>query len=119
MQSHVKEVKTSGATVVVCLIISNPAHPNVRRLHVANVGDSRAVLAVQNETDSCTARRLTYDHRAEDPEEQARITQAGGFIVRSRCSDRMPSFHEHTVDVFCSSECWGYWRSRAVSEIME
>lgn len=28
--------------------------------------------------------RLTYDHRAEDKDEQKRITEAGGFIVRNR-----------------------------------
>lgn len=31
-----------------------------------------------------TVSRLTYDHRAEDKEEQKRITEAGGFIVRNR-----------------------------------
>jgi protein phosphatase PTC1 len=30
------------------------------------------------------AYRLTYDHRAEDPYEQTRINNAGGFITRSR-----------------------------------
>ena len=31
-----------------------------------------------------TAKRCSYDHRAEDPEEQQRIQTAGGFIARSR-----------------------------------
>lgn len=31
------------------------------------------------------ARRLTRDHKADDEDEQQRIKEAGGFIVRSRC----------------------------------
>ena len=30
------------------------------------------------------ARRLTFDHRAEDEGEQERITAAGGFVTRGR-----------------------------------
>ena len=30
------------------------------------------------------AKRLSYDHRAEDESEQLRIKDAGGFIARSR-----------------------------------
>ena len=30
-------------------------------------------------------RRLTFDHRADDPEEMKRVQAAGGFITRGRC----------------------------------
>lgn len=57
------------------------------------MGDSRAVLAKfgaplpegeENDTRSCEAMRLTYDHRAEDKDEQKRVTEAGGFVIRNR-----------------------------------
>lgn len=59
-----------------------------RRIITANVGDSRAVL-VEKTTDSADesshkAIRLTYDHRAEDKDEQKRVMEAGGFVIRNR-----------------------------------
>jgi serine/threonine protein phosphatase PrpC len=48
------------------------------------VGDARAVLSCTGTTSSQKAYRLTHDHRADDPEEIARIEAAGGFVARSR-----------------------------------
>lgn len=77
---------------MVALLYPSTADSSVRDLLVANVGDSRAVLASKDRHADCIedsesgfyGRRLTVDHRAEDKDEQARITQAGGFIARNR-----------------------------------
>lgn len=42
-------------------------------LHVANLGDSRAVLGVQDEDGRWSALNLTNDHNAQNPEELQRI----------------------------------------------
>ncbi len=81
-------ITTSGATAVVALIHDGP---NGKDLYVANVGDSRAVLvshsasaAQQPGVGGYYARRLSYDHRADDVHEQKRIVEAGGFVTRNR-----------------------------------
>lgn len=64
-----------------------------RVLYAGNVGDSRAVLVSSHHPDhdgsdipssGYIATRLTFDHRAEDAEEQQRIKEAGGFVTRNR-----------------------------------
>lgn len=45
-------------------------------LHVANVGDTRAVLCRGGE-----AIRLSRDHKALDEDEYVRVTEAGGFVT--------------------------------------
>jgi len=103
MQSRRLNIVTSGATAVSALVHTtvDPNDSTVilnRKLYVANVGDSRAVLVSEPHTalnhlrepvlaDSSSnmhAYRLTYDHRAEDAREQARVETAGGFITRGR-----------------------------------
>jgi serine/threonine protein phosphatase PrpC len=100
MQSKKLNIGTSGATAVAALLASNPSPSlisgepgNRRTLYVANVGDSRAVLVSTRHPDhdgtdmpnsGYVATRLTFDHRAEDPEEQQRIKVAGGFVTRNR-----------------------------------
>jgi hypothetical protein len=49
--------------------------------YCANLGDCRAVAAVQGGGDPC---RWSVDHRPDVPEEQARITAAGGFVQDGR-----------------------------------
>jgi len=110
MNSRKMNITTSGATAVSVLLISGQGHidsnnilvgPQSRKLFVANVGDSRAVLVSSKRIDNSAqylddeqsstipssgyfATRLTYDHRAEDVAEQNRIKEAGGFITRNR-----------------------------------
>ena len=49
-------------------------------LYVANVGDSRAVLASKGSNNQMTARDLSRDHKPDDPDEKLRITRAGGHV---------------------------------------
>jgi serine/threonine protein phosphatase PrpC len=87
VESRELQIVTSGATAV-SVIIRGVGED--RQIIVANVGDSRAVLVSTKPGDDdpgvggFTAHRLSYDHRADDPVEQKRITQAGGFVSRNR-----------------------------------
>lgn len=61
---------TGGTTAIVALFLKN-------RCYIANAGDSRAVLCRDSK-----AFRLSKDHKPEDPEEEARITKAGGTVLK-------------------------------------
>ena len=111
-QSRSLDIVTSGATAVCALLKSEESG---RVLYVANVGDSRAVLCSRNgledtnspNTLNYRAQRLSYDHRAEDEEEQKRIKASGGFITRSRVLGILAvsrSFGDHGMKDFVISE---------------
>lgn len=71
----------SGCTATVVLVHRQDAGVT---LHVANVGDSRAVIVNQKE-----ARRLTTDHRACDASEVKRILEGGGIVRRGRVGGKL------------------------------
>ena len=80
-----------------------------KTLYVANVGDSRAVLAMSDPTSASGYRalRLSYDHRAEDEGEQRRIKDAGGFITRGRVLGILAvsrSFGDHGMKDFVTAQ---------------
>jgi protein phosphatase 2C family protein 2/3 len=52
-------------------------------LFVGNAGDSRAVLGCE-EAGAVKAYRLSRDHKPDDPDEKARIEEAGGVVARGR-----------------------------------
>jgi serine/threonine protein phosphatase PrpC len=85
VQSCQAELMGSGATAVTCLLKKSTTKGEggreevVREIYAANVGDSRAVLCRGGK-----GMRLTYDHKADDGAEQARIEAAGGFVLRNR-----------------------------------
>ncbi len=85
VQSCQAELMGSGATAVTCLIKKSTVEGEdgkeevVREIYAANVGDSRAVLCREGR-----GVRLSYDHKADDRAEQARIEAAGGFVLRNR-----------------------------------
>jgi len=117
MQSRRLDITTSGATAVSALLKTTRTSEgtvSTRMLYVANVGDSRAVLMtsdfqgadVSTSTSGLCARRLTYDHRAEDEGEQKRIKDAGGFITRSRVLGILAvsrSFGDHGMKDFVTA----------------
>ena len=49
------------------------AHLDLEGIHVANAGDCRAVLGVQEDDGSWTALPLSRDHNAQNPEELQRV----------------------------------------------
>ncbi len=126
MQSRRLNIVTSGATAVSALLhtVVDPSNSSIvlsRKLYVANVGDSRAVLVSESHcalnhlpaptpTDSTSniyAYRLTYDHRAEDHAEQARVIAAGGFISRGRVLGILAvsrSFGDHGMKDFVTAD---------------
>lgn len=132
MNSRKLEIKTSGATAVSVLLMpveSSDGNFISRKLYVANVGDSRAVLISSKRVtydhdlenieslppiDSPSgyiATRLTYDHRAEDAAEQQRIKDAGGFITRNRVLGILAvsrSFGDHGMKDFVTGYTFVY-----------
>ena len=85
----------SGSTAATCLLRQEG---DKRVLYSANVGDTRAVLSRKGK-----AQRLTYDHKASDPAEMQRITEAGGFVLRKRVLGILAvsrSFGDHSMKKF-------------------
>ncbi len=60
----------SGSTATILVF-----EPHTQRIHIANTGDTRAVLCRQG-----MAINLSKDKKATDPEEIARISKEGGFV---------------------------------------
>jgi len=76
---------TCGSTAAVCLCLPSArsiAGAPGMELHVANVGDTRAILIGTSPHRS--ARRLSVDHVATDPNEMARVVRSGGRVVNRR-----------------------------------
>lgn len=71
----------SGCTATVALV---HRHDGKTRLYVANVGDSRAVLAT-----SRASQRLSTDHRACDAAEAKRVTEDGGVVRYGRVGGQL------------------------------
>ena len=91
IQSRRANLMTSGSTVVLCLTKRASADPGAAvTIHAANCGDARAVLSCAVGPGpggaACPSRatRLTFDHRADDEGEMARIEAAGGFVYGKR-----------------------------------
>ncbi len=66
----------SGCTAVTCMVQDGV-------LYTANVGDARIVLSRNG-----IATRLSYDHKASDPEEKQRIAERGGFVVNGKVASK-------------------------------
>ena len=73
------DIYFSGSTCVTVLIVGN-------KIFCANVGDSRAVLARETSTEPVTGNKilsgypLNRDHKAHEPDEEARILSRGGRV---------------------------------------
>jgi len=79
IRSRMAGIMTSGATVAMCLVKKQLESTNCT-IYSANCGDARAVLSRTG--NHC--KRLSHDHRADDPKEIARIEAAGGFVLKNR-----------------------------------
>jgi serine/threonine protein phosphatase PrpC len=71
-----------GCTATVALVRKTQ---NATRLHVANVGDSRAVTIDSMHNDW----RMSVDHRPNDPSEVRRVESEGGFVSRGRVAGQL------------------------------
>jgi len=82
------KAKRGGSTSTVTIIVGN-------ELYIGHLGDSRAVLALQDKPLThnihladmdlpVRAVRISRDHRPDDPEERRRILEAGGTVVQGR-----------------------------------
>lgn len=69
------ECMTSGCTCVT--VYMNMIQ---RKMWVANVGDSRAVMAYKDSDGSIKATDLSTDHKPDNKLEQERITKMGGYV---------------------------------------
>jgi serine/threonine protein phosphatase PrpC len=98
IQSRKAGLMSSGSTAVTAFL----QHKNGKRfLHIANVGDARAVISHKGQ-----AHRLTYDRKATDEREQKRIEEAGGFVLRGRVLGILAvarSFGDHSLKQFVSA----------------
>ena len=78
-------LKASGIDVTVSGSTACTALKRGRHLHVANVGDSRAVLGrVDEKTGRVVATNLSYDHKPDSERERKRIEGGGGYVAPSR-----------------------------------
>ena len=78
VDSKIKEMDFFNVGATACIIYITKENEQ-RCLYSANIGDTRSVLISSNEY-----RRLSYDHRASDPNENQRITKEGGIVFGGR-----------------------------------
>jgi len=80
--------KRGGSTSTAAIVVGN-------ELYIGHLGDSRAVLAVQDKPLTHNIRlsdhdlpvravRISRDHRPDDPDERKRIVEAGGVVAQGR-----------------------------------
>lgn len=105
IQMTVNRGQQDGATALVSMVLGG-------HLFVANIGDSRAVLARRKQK----ALRLSIDHKPDLPDEKERIETAGGQVVFSGCwrvaHDQVPvrlavsrSFGDHKLKNNLPASC--------------
>ena len=78
VDSKIKEMDYFNVGATACIIYITKENGQ-RCLYSANIGDTRSVLISSNEY-----RRLSYDHRASDSNENERITKDGGMVFAGR-----------------------------------
>jgi protein phosphatase len=91
LSSHSPDEKDHGSTCI--FTVFHPIHAESEtdeskkswKLVVCNVGDSRAMILRKN--GQCVT--LSRDHKPEDPEEEARINRAGGFVRENRVDGQL------------------------------
>mmetsp|Transcript_37861 Transcript_37861/g.99373 ORF Transcript_37861/g.99373 Transcript_37861/m.99373 type:complete len:344 (+) Transcript_37861:84-1115(+) len=79
-QAKLREMP-DGSTAITCMLQQLPGSSGGRRLLVANLGDSRAVLVQRNGS----AAALSDDHKPNRPDERARVQAAGGRVIFAGC----------------------------------
>ena len=124
---HIENIGATG-TVVFILKETDVMFGTKKVAYCANVGDTRCCLI-----SPVNHRRLTYDHRADDPEEKKRILNSGGSVINGRVMGALmlsrafgdfefksfgvkcdPYFHQIQIDLneknqFLIIACDGVW----------
>ena len=79
------EARTSGATAVTAVVTKDSSSAS-RWLHLANIGDSAAILCTADPNNDMLweSQRLHQTHRTSTPSERSRVVSSGGFILRGR-----------------------------------
>jgi serine/threonine protein phosphatase PrpC len=75
---ELEEAQYNGTTAITCYITRNPK-TNSRLLYTANCGDARVVLS-----ENGIAKRLTFDHKANEESEIKRVKESNGFVAYNR-----------------------------------
>mmetsp|Transcript_27625 Transcript_27625/g.33779 ORF Transcript_27625/g.33779 Transcript_27625/m.33779 type:complete len:188 (-) Transcript_27625:47-610(-) len=88
-QKAIKMDDTSGTCATVVVVKGNEAL-------VANIGDCRAIVCMEGEK---KPKAVTPDHRADVPEEERRISEAGGSVKNGRIHNLSPSRVFGDIDV--------------------
>lgn len=87
--AHDPRYQQCGSTVAAALVRPSENRVGGRDLFVANVGDARAVIALEDETFNdksgrLRAQRLSRDHNPTYPAEVNRVKRAGGEVYNGR-----------------------------------
>ncbi|XP_019910777.2 pyruvate dehydrogenase [acetyl-transferring]-phosphatase 1, mitochondrial [Esox lucius] len=75
--SHFNPLKVALSGCTACVV-----HVDGNDLHVANLGDSRAVLGVQEENGTWSAHTISYDHNAQNSDELQRVLSEHPLLER-------------------------------------
>jgi len=67
----------AGSTATVAIVTRS-------KIHLGNVGDSRAVIGCLDTKGNLYAKRLSKDHHLDDPAERERVLKAGALVVEDR-----------------------------------
>lgn len=97
---------TSGATAVTAVVTKDSG--GSRWLHLANVGDSAAILCTASPDNNMLweSQRLHQTHRASTPSERSRVVSSGGFVLRGRLNGSLAvtrAFGNHSY--FSAAQC--------------
>eukprot|EP01099_Mayorella_cantabrigiensis_P003992 TRINITY_DN2999_c0_g1_i1.p1 TRINITY_DN2999_c0_g1~~TRINITY_DN2999_c0_g1_i1.p1 ORF type:complete len:279 (-),score=74.19 TRINITY_DN2999_c0_g1_i1:151-948(-) len=96
-----EEMKPSVPSAGACVVTAYVRKGDKRMLHVANAGDSRAVLSRNGQ-----AVRLSVEHSCNE-EEEKRIVEAGGFVTNGRVNGMVAvarSLGDHCMKDFIISK---------------
>ncbi|MBN3298126.1 PDP1 phosphatase, partial [Amia calva] len=111
--SHCTPLRVAISGCTACI-----AHLDGVDLHVANVGDSRAVLGVQNDDGSWTALTISNDHNAQNPEELWRVRSEHPAL-----EEKTVVKHDRLLGLLMPFRAFGdikfKWSSELLSRVLE
>lgn len=76
------EAAETGSTCCMVLVRQREGR---KRIHIANLGDTRAVICTEKQI----AKRVSIDHKVSNPSEEDRIRSEGGSIIKGRVAGQL------------------------------